>query len=151
MVALVVAGVISAILGLISGALAGGIITGFFGAIIGTIIGFFVGQAIVFVLAKIVGGNGGFMEQSWVLSTFMLPLGLLASVPFVGPILGLVGGIYSLYLMYLALQPAHRLDSSKAMIVVGILIAVVVVLGVCAVLTGAAAMFGLAAASTARP
>jgi hypothetical protein len=137
--------VIAAVLGLIGGLLSGNA-TGFIGSLIGTPIGFFLGQGVIFLIAKMVGGNGNYMEQSWVMSTFWAPILIVSNIPIIGGILGLLGGLYSLYLTYLALQPTHRMDSTKALTVVGILIAIVVVLGLCAFFTVGLAFLGLAAA-----
>jgi hypothetical protein len=137
--------VIAAVLGLFSGLLSGRA-TGFIGSLIGTPIGFFVGQGIIFLIAKMVGGNGSFMEQSWVMSTFWAPILILTNIPIIGGFIGLFAWLYSLYLTYLALQPTHRMDSTKALTVVGILFAIVVVLGLCAFFTVGLAFLGLAAA-----
>jgi len=141
--------VIAAVLGLISGLLSGSA-TGFIGSLIGTPIGFFVGQGIIYLIAKMVGGNGSYMEQSWVMSTFWAPILVLTNIPIIGGIIGLVAWIYSLYLTYLALQPTHRMNSSQALTVVGILVAIVVVLGLCAFFTVGLAFLGLAAAGGTR-
>src|SRR5689334_2402673 len=141
--------VIAAVLGLISGLLSGSA-TGFIGSLIGTPIGFFVGQGIIYLIAKMVGGNGSYMEQSWVMSTFWAPILVLTNIPIIGGIIGLVAWIYSLYLTYLALQPTHRMNSSKALTVVGILVAIVVVLGMCLFFTVGLAFLGLAAAGGTR-
>jgi hypothetical protein len=137
--------VIAAVLGLIGGFISGNG-TGFIGSLIGTPIGFFVGQGVIYLIAKMLGGNGSYMEQSWVMSTFWAPILVLTNIPIIGGIIGLVAWIYSLYLMYLALQPTHRMNSSKALTVVGILFAIGLVLGLCVLFTGALAFMGLAAA-----
>ncbi|HEX6606172.1 MAG TPA: YIP1 family protein, partial [Chloroflexia bacterium] len=82
--------------------------------------------------------------------TFWAPILIAGNIPIIGGILGFVGGLYSLYLTYLALQPTHRMDSTKAMTVVGILIAIAVVLGLCAFFTVGLAFLGLAAAGGGR-
>ena len=137
--------VIAAVLGLIGGLLSGNA-TGFIGSLIGTPIGFFVGQGVIYLIAKMVGGNGSYMEQSWVMSTFWAPILVLTNIPIIGGFIGIFAWLYSLYLTYLALQPTHRMDSTKALTVVGILFAIFVVLALCAFFTVGLAFLGLAAA-----
>jgi hypothetical protein len=122
----------------------------FVGSLIFTPVGFLVGQGIIYLIAKMVGGNGSYMEQAWVMSTFWAPILILTNIPIIGGIIGLVAWIYSLYLTYLALQPTHRMNSSKALTVVGILFAIGLVLGLCVFFTGALAFMGLAAAGGTR-
>ena len=142
--------VIAAVLGLIGGLFSGNLVSSFIGSLIFTPVGFFIGQGVIYLIAKVVGGNGSYMEQSWVMSTFWAPILILTNIPIIGGIIGLVAWIYSLYLTYLALQPAHRMDSTKALTVVGILIAIVVVLGMCLFFTVGLAFLGLAAAGGTR-
>jgi hypothetical protein len=139
--------VISAVLGLIGGIFSHNMVGSFLTALIGTPLGFFIGQGIIYLLARAMGGTGSFMTQSYVMSTFWAPLLVLRSIPIVGGFIGIIAGLYSLYLTYLALQPTQRLDSTKSMMVVGILLAIGVVLAICAFAIGAAALLGLAAAS----
>jgi len=138
--------VIAAVLGLIGGLFSGHLVSSFIGSLIFTPVGFFIGQGVIFLIAKLLGGNGSYMEQSWVMSTFWAPILIVGNIPIIGGILGLLGGLYSLYLTYLALQPTHRMDSTKALTVVGILFAIGLVLGLCVLFTGALAFMGLAAA-----
>ena len=142
--------VVAAVLGLIGGVFSGNLVGSFIASLIFTPVGFFIGQGVIYLLAKLLGGNGSFMEQSWVMSTFWAPILIAGNIPIIGGILGFVGGLYSLYLTYLALQPTHRMDSTKAMTVVGILIAIAVVLGLCAFFTVGLAFLGLAAAGGGR-
>jgi hypothetical protein len=139
--------VISAVLGLLGGILSHNMVGGFIGSLIFTPLTFFIGQGIVYLLARAMGGTGNFMTQSYVMSTFWAPLLVLRSIPIVGGFIGIIAVLYSLYLTYLALQPTQRLESNKALMVVGILLAIFVVLAVCGLMVGAAAFLGLAAAS----
>jgi len=116
-------------------------------ALIGTPLGFLIGQGVIYLIAKAVGGTGNFQEQAYVMSTFWAPLLIVQHIPIIGAFIGFIAGLYSLYLTYLALQPTHRLDSSKALMVVGILLAIGLVLAVCAFIFGAAAFMSLIAAS----
>jgi hypothetical protein len=142
--------VIAAVLGLIGGLFTHNMVGSFVGSLIFTPVGFLVGQGIIYLIAKMVGGNGSYMEQAWVMSTFWAPILVLTNIPIIGGIIGLIAWIYSLYLTYLALQPTHRMDSTKALTVVGILFAIGLVLGLCVLFTGALAFMGLAAAGGTR-
>lgn len=129
-VGVVIWGLVAGLFSVVTGGGVASIIT----SPIGTLIGFFIGSAIIFVLAKVVGGTGDFNGNSFMLSLFGVPIGIinevLGFVPAVGGIVGLVLGLYSLFLLYFGLQSYHGLDSTKALIVVGILLAIAIVVGI---------------------
>jgi len=138
---------VAAVFGLLGGLMGGSIVGGFLGALIGTPIAFFLGQGVIWLVARLFGGTGDYMQQAWVNSTFWAPILILGQIPIIGGFIALIGGIYSLYLTYLALQPVQRLDSQRSLFVVLTLVAIVIVLSICAFALGAAAFLGLAAAS----
>ncbi|MBI3913204.1 MAG: YIP1 family protein [Chloroflexi bacterium] len=147
-VGLVVAGLIAGLLGAIAtGNYVGGLVSG----VIGAILGFYIQQAVVWIVAKIVGGTGGLMNQANLLGTFAIPFivlnAVLALVPAVGAILTLLVSLYSLYLTQLGLQVAHGLTSQKAWIAVVILLVLflLIVFVFAATIAAIAAMIGLGA------
>ena len=87
-------------------------------AVTGAVIGFFVGSGIHFVSAKILGGEGTFVRQSYLLAAACAPMSIisvcLVVLPCVGPLLGLVSILYMLWLAVLALQAAHRFTAGRA-------------------------------------
>ena len=87
-------------------------------AVTGTVIGFFIGSGIHFVCAKIFGGEGTFIRQSYLLAAACAPMSIisvfLVVLPLVGPLLALIGILYMLWLAVLALQAAHRFTAGRA-------------------------------------
>lgn len=120
----------------------------------------FIGSAIYWIIAKIFGGKGGFMEQTLALALLLggytvvaFPFTVLAGIPLVGWILGLVTlliSLYNLYNLYLVTMEVHSLSSGKAIIVVLIPIILAVLLTV-ALGVAALAALGAAGATSALP
>ena len=114
---------------------------------------FFIGSAILYGLAKILGGKGGFEKHTYLLAaidTLMIVTAILGLIPVLGGLVGFLLMLYMLYLAILAMQVSHGLDFIKAAIVVLI---PVVLLGVLAMILFAAAAvaylgMGTAAAAT---
>lgn len=118
---------------------------------ISMVIGMFISSGITFVLAKVFGGKGGFMEQTLALTlvyggftVLAFPFQALSSVPILGFILGLVTfaiGLYNLYNHYLIIKGVHSLTTWKAIAVVAIpiiiaLVAMVIFLAIFAAIIG---------------
>ena len=119
-----------------------------FGAIIFTPLFFFIGSGILYMLAKMFGGQGNdFMTHSYLLSLSYAPLGVLAAlvgiIPGVGALLGLVILVYRQFSQGAAIQAYHRLASGRAQLTAFLpLIVMFALVCICALL----AVFGLAAA-----
>ncbi len=119
-----------------SGSVAG-LITGLIAGAIVAVIGFFIGQAILFLVARVLGGTGDFNTQAYLQSIYFVPIYIVdgvLSIPFLGSLVALVLGLYSLYLTTLALKVTHRYDTTKAVltwlipaIVVGVILACIAV------------------------
>lgn len=151
LIGLVVAGAISGLLaGFRSGA--GGLVGGLIGGLIGTLIGFYVGNAILWVVAKVLGGKGDFMLQANLLATFYVPLvvvnAILGLIPVVGGLIVLLVGLYMLYLTTLALQVTHGYTTLNA--VLTWLIPGVIVFVIAFFIAGAAFMALLGAGALSR-
>jgi Yip1 domain len=58
-----------------------------FGAIIGVPLGFFISMGILYVMGRLLGGQGTFLAQSYVSSLFLAPLGV-SSVVGIVPVFG---------------------------------------------------------------
>ncbi len=145
-----IAAVVSALFSIIRFGGAAGIIGGF----IGSVIGLLVGSGILYLVATTVGkGRGDFMVQTYLYSLFTIPISLVSSVlgiiPVVGGLLGLALSIYSLYLTYLMLQPAHNMNKQSAQTTVIVLFVVGLVIGILLafVFVGLFAAVGLAGLS----
>jgi hypothetical protein len=103
-----------------------------FGGLLGAFVGFFVLSGILYLSAKIFGGQGSFLTQSWLLSLFFVPLEMITAVagiiPFVGGLVGLAALIYGIYLAVLATASAHRLPTGRATAVVLLPLAILALL-----------------------
>ncbi|MBI5036570.1 YIP1 family protein [Candidatus Micrarchaeota archaeon] len=73
---------------------------------------------ISYAVAKLLGGKGDFTTHYYLPALFVVPVSVLSMaaniVPFAGMFLGLLVGIYSLYLTTLAYREAHGFDNLKA-------------------------------------
>jgi hypothetical protein len=71
------------------------------------------------IIATFMGGDGDYRRTVYALAAYMAPVGILASVLMIVPIVGQcfasVGGIYSFILNIRALQAAHSLTTGKAL------------------------------------
>jgi len=93
-------------------------------SIIGAIIGSIIGGAIIWVIAKVLGGTGSFTQQYFLASLYAPVAALLSSIPLVG----LLVGLYSIYLLYKTMMIAHGLSSGRAIAVIVILVVVIFIL-----------------------
>ncbi|MCX6771877.1 MAG: YIP1 family protein [Candidatus Micrarchaeota archaeon] len=105
------------------------------------VISAFVSSLIYFIIAKLLGGKGGYMEQTlgMVLVTggvmlAVMPFQILSSIPFIGLIglifllLALPFSLYGIYSQYRMIKAVHSLSSGRAAAVIIIPIVVMIVL-----------------------
>ncbi len=121
------------------------------------ILGGFIGSLIIYVIAKILGGKGGFMDQTLALTlvmggyvTLAFPFNVLGGIPFLGWIFGLVVmliGLYNIYNEYLVVKGVHQLSTGRAVAVVLIPIIIVVVLAFVFAAAAALAFLSMAGAA----
>jgi hypothetical protein len=101
-------------------------------AIITTPIAFFLGAGILWLSARIFGGTGSnFMTHSYLLSVSYAPTRIIAAVLSFIPVLGLIGGLLSLYQLYLAglsMQASQRMQPGKAQAAAFVPLAVLILL-----------------------
>jgi hypothetical protein len=111
-------------------------------------VGFFIGQGIQYLLAKAFKGEGTFLQQSYSNLLFQVPLSLAAvvlSLFSVVPVLGWISGlagfalfVYGIVLNVFQIQASHRLTGGKAVGVVLIPYAALIVLVLlCSLIFGA--------------
>ncbi|GAC1447212.1 MAG: hypothetical protein PVSMB4_01980 [Ktedonobacterales bacterium] len=125
-----------------------------FASIITVPIGFFIGMAILFVCAKIVGGTGTFLSQSYAFMLYSVPINVVRAVLSIVPVLGSIAsillGIYSIVLAVMAMAAGQRLTTGRA--IAAILIPVVVVgLLICALIVVLVVLVGAATHPTTTP
>lgn len=112
---------------------------GIFGALCMTLfvvpIAFLLGSGIYFVIAKMFGGTGDFSEQTYLLSTFSVPIiivnAIIGVVPYLGGCVTFFISIYQLVLAYFAIKVSHNLSSGKAIMTILIPILVVFACVIC--------------------
>ena len=150
-------GVLTAITNLITnaeyhrGAGAGGSVVG---AIIGAPLGFFIGAGILFLIAKILGGTGSFLNYAFLLALVDVPIQAIANVagiiPVIGGLIGFVAGIYGIILAIYATASAHRLSLGRSTAVVLIPSIVAFLLFIILIIIAAAFLVGLGLAVPGR-
>src|SRR3989344_5286903 len=95
------------------------IINPIMGAIVGVIL-MFIAVGILYVMAMILGGKGGFGAQYYLTSIYYAPIAIITAilgvVPVVGGILGLLLGLYSLYLLTIMLKTLHEFSILMAVL-----------------------------------
>lgn len=120
LIGLAVAGAIAGLLGGLRSGSAGAIVTGLIVGAIVWVIGYYIGTAILWVVAKVLGGKGDLMLQANLLATFVVPLivvnAILGLIPVVGALLVLLVNLYMLYLTTLALQVVHGYTTLNAVL-----------------------------------
>lgn len=110
-------------------------------------LGFFIGVAILFVIAKIFGGTGTFLEQSYAMALYYVPIqavtALLGLIPFLGGLASIVLGIYEIVLAVFAISASQRLSTGKSVAVV-LLPAIILLVLFCALTVALAAVIAAA-------
>ncbi len=108
------------------------------GAPIANSIGMFIWAGILFVIAKIFGGKGSYMEYFQPLSYLAILswLGILNVVPGIGSLISFAAGIWSIVATIIITKAVHSLPTGKAVIVV--LIPIIIVAGIAMVVAALA-------------
>jgi hypothetical protein len=118
-----------------------------FGAIIGVPLGFFISMGILYVIARLLGGQGTFLAQSYVSSLFLAPLGVISSVvgivPVFGALVAFAAFLYQIVLQMFAVMAVHRLSGGRATAAIFLPVAVELLL-VLVLLIVAASVVGIA-------
>jgi hypothetical protein len=85
-------------------------------------IALFIVSVILFFMAKLLGGQGSFNTQTYLLATFSAPLWLLSQVVRAIPTVGwfvMIGlSMYEIYLNYLTIQVTHQLSRKRSIVIV---------------------------------
>jgi hypothetical protein len=120
---------------------------------------FFIGSAVFFVIAKLFGGKGSYMEQTLAMAlayggaiALGFPFAALSFIPVLGLLLSLVNGLiglYNFYNYYLVVKALHQLTTVKAalVVIIPVIIAIIVAFVLAAALTVMMAAAGLGAAA----
>ena len=100
--------------------------------------GFYLGSGLYWLLARLFGGLGSFTAQTYLVSLFSVPLGILSQllglVPFVGGLASSALGVIQIVLWVVALKAVHNLTTGRAVLVTFIPILLACVLPFCLLL-----------------
>ncbi len=122
-------------------------IGGMIGLAIGLPISFAITAAVLYVVARLLGGTGDFSTQAYLQSLYFLPLfiliGVARLVPYLDVAASIVGGVYSLYLTTLALRVTHNYPMRQAVLTWAIPLIVLAVLGACSVPFAGSAFYAI--------
>lgn len=107
---------------------------GLIGNLITTFVVFFIFAGILYGVARGFNGTGSFATYAYLLTLFIVPLGIVTSVAGIIPILGglvaFAAAIYELYLTALATASAQRLSQGQSWAVVAITIVIGLVIAI---------------------
>lgn len=161
-IGLVVAGVISGIITTIYtlGIGVASIVLTPIGMLIGGLICYLVANAVFWVIAKVLGGKGGYGQQFHLSALMVVPVvvinAILGIIPVLGGLVGLLVSLYGIWLQILAVKEAHAFSTERAavavllpIVVLGLLVAIFAVMF--AAVLGAVGLAGLAAALGTMP
>ena len=85
-------------------------------------LGFFIGTGIQYLIAKMFGGQGAFLNHSYGSILISVPMTILSLVigmiPFLGSLASVALSIYSIVLQVFMIMAVHRMGGGKATIVV---------------------------------
>lgn len=118
------------------------------GSLITTFITFFIVAGIAHLLSRLFGSTASFLPYAYVLSLFLVPLGIVQAVvgiiPILGGLIGLAAGIYSLILWYFATIAVQRVSEGQAIGVIALTIVVIIVVAIIiGVIIGAAILVAM--------
>lgn len=92
------------------------------GNLLTALIGLFLGSFIYWLLAKLLGGQGSYLQTAWLVALITTPINaasaLLGLIPVVGLLVGIVLGVYQVIMTIFAMAAAHRLTVGRATAVV---------------------------------
>jgi hypothetical protein len=110
----------------------GGLVVTLVFTLAASIIGFLLFVGVIYLLGRAFGGTGTYGEMAYNTALYSAPLtvisALLAIIPIIGPLAGLLLVFYQLYLYWLSIQAGMNLPGNKALWVILIPVLVVVLL-----------------------
>ncbi len=124
-----------------------------------SVIGGFVVSCLYFVLAKVLGGKGSFMEQTYCMALvsggvvlMMAPFNILQAIPIIGGIFGLAGLVVALYgiiSQYRMIRAVHSLSQLRAIVV--LVVPAILIIALIFFVIGVAAIAAMGAYGTSIP
>jgi hypothetical protein len=97
-------------------------LSGSHGNLLTAVVSFVAVAGIYWLLAKLFGGQGTFLQTSWLVALIAVPINAMATLLGLIPVVGLVAitvlSIYQVVMTIFAMAAAHRLTVGKSMVVV---------------------------------
>ncbi|MGH2502233.1 MAG: Yip1 family protein [Ktedonobacterales bacterium] len=97
-------------------------LSGLHGNLLTTVVYFILASGLYWLIAKLLGGQGTFLQSTWLFALISTPINAAAALLGLIPVLGLVAyvvlGIAQVVLTIFAMAAAHRLTLGKATVVV---------------------------------
>ena len=113
-------------------------------SLIATPVLFFVGSGLFFVVARLLGGQGSFIEQTYLLSLAAAPLaalnGAFRNMPLIGTPVAIFAWVYGAITATTALQATHGYETRRAFATWAIYLAIFLGLTLCVLLWEASVM-----------
>jgi hypothetical protein len=121
-------------------------LSGYHGNLLTTVVYFFLASGLYWLLAKLLGGQGSFLQNTWLCALISTPISagatLLGLIPVLGLVASVVLGIAQVVMTIFAMAAAHRLTVGKASTVVLIPLALGLVVTICALGVAATPVVG---------
>jgi hypothetical protein len=121
-------------------------LSGYHGNLLTTVVYFFLAAGLYWLLAKLLGGQGSFLQSTWLFALISTPISagatLLGLIPVLGLVTSVVLGIAQVVMTIFAMAAAHRLTVGKATTVVLIPLALGLVGAICALGVAAISLVG---------
>jgi len=74
---------------------------------------FLLGAGLTHLISKMFGGQGTFGNTAYLQSLFMVPINLIAAIPFIGGCIGFILYIYSIALWFFSTKAEQKLTTGK--------------------------------------
>ncbi len=108
---------------------------------------FLIGSGVFWIIARILGGEGSYTEQTYLMAAYSAPLFILNTLfnmtPLLGPFLVLAGNIYAVALTYYALKVTHDFPQNKAVGALALPLTLILLFACCSLLLMASTMGAL--------
>lgn len=108
---------------------------------------FLIGVAMLYLIARLLGGTGTFGRYAYLIAVFQAPITILNAVlnfiPVAGACLALAFSIYAIVLTYFATKVEHNLSSGRALTAVLIPALLIILLIFCAIAFVASVFIGI--------
>lgn len=113
-------------------------------AVVAGLLSALISNGIIYLFAKLLGGQGRFEEQFYLVTLYSVPIAFISLLLSWIPAISLLIALYALYLMTIALRTAHRYSTGRAILTWLIPIAIFFIFFLAIILAVALAAIGAA-------